>query len=235
MGTLRKSFNQLVGTMQKYSLYELDDEVGRDLDSLSNLISEIEKRMICVLNTSSEINDAISGYTERVDNDVAFVMSVNDHDSILRGARDIDVALDLNDSECIENNWYELFVVKEELSSGGIPYKTCDECNIKEEETVMTKMENGVHLCCDCKEPPTYQCSKPETFDKVNEVIQTLKTLDHGNCVDGETMLHILEQIGMTDQMLRQLIMSNPESDTKDLLAEKIEISNNSVRGLIEK
>jgi hypothetical protein len=35
--------------------------------------------------------------------------------------------------------------------------------------------------------------------------------------------------------MLRQLIMSNPESDTKDLLAEKIEISNNSVRGLIEK
>ena len=52
--------------------------------------------------------------------------------------------------------------------------------------------------------------------------------------VDGETMQYILERIGMSDQMLRQLIMSNPESDTKDLLDEKIEISNKSVRGCIE-
>jgi hypothetical protein len=39
--------------------------------------------------------------------------------------------------------------------------------------------------------------------------------------VDGETMEYILEQVGMTDQMLRQLIMNNPESETKDLLEEK--------------
>lgn len=40
--------------------------------------------------------------------------------------------------------------------------------------------------------------------------------------VDGETMEYILEKTGMTDQMLRQLIMNNPESETKDYLEEKI-------------
>ena len=84
------------------------------------------------------------------------------------------------------------------------------------------------------EEPPTYQCTNPETLDKVNEVIKTLKTLDNGDCVDGETMQYILERIGMTDQMLRQLVMSNPESDTKDLLEEKRELNNKSVRGCIE-
>jgi len=56
---------------------------------------------------------------------------------------------------------------------------------------------------------------------KVEDIIEELKFLD----IDGETMQYILEKVGMTDQMLRQLIMSNPESDTKDLLEEKIKLS----------
>jgi len=57
---------------------------------------------------------------------------------------------------------------------------------------------------------------------KVEDIIEELKFLD----IDGETMQYILEKVGMTDQMLRQLIMSNPESDTKDILEEKIELTN---------
>lgn len=53
---------------------------------------------------------------------------------------------------------------------------------------------------------------------KIEDIIQELKFLD----VDGETMQYILEKVGMEDQMLRQLIMSNPESDIKDLLEEKL-------------
>ena len=56
----------------------------------------------------------------------------------------------------------------------------------------------------------------------VNTAIALLKGIN----VDGETMEYVLEQIGMTDQMLRQLIMSNPESDTKDILDEKIYLTN---------
>jgi hypothetical protein len=61
--------------------------------------------------------------------------------------------------------------------------------------------------------------------DKVEEVIEILKTFNNGGGVDGETMQYILERIGMTDQMLRQLIMSNPYTDTTDLLFEKTQIS----------
>jgi hypothetical protein len=55
----------------------------------------------------------------------------------------------------------------------------------------------------------------------VETIIDMLKHID----VDGETMQHIIEEVGMNDQMLRQLIMSNPESETKDYLEEKITLS----------
>ena len=56
---------------------------------------------------------------------------------------------------------------------------------------------------------PTYQCENKDTFDKVKQVIQLLKTLDNGDCVDGETMQYILEQVGMENQMLNQLITNS--------------------------
>jgi hypothetical protein len=57
-------------------------------------------------------------------------------------------------------------------------------------------------------------------------VVETvIDMLNHIN-VDGETMHYIIEQVGMNDQVLRQLIMNNPESDIKDLLEEKIDLSN---------
>ena len=64
---------------------------------------------------------------------------------------------------------------------------------------------------------------------RMNFIIQTLKEMK----VDVDKMQYIIEQVGMNDQMLRQLIMSNPESDVKDLLNEKIELNNNSVIGRI--
>lgn len=56
----------------------------------------------------------------------------------------------------------------------------------------------------------------------VNTAIDLLKSVN----IDGETMEYILEELGMTDQMLRQLIIGNPESDTKDILDEKISLTN---------
>ena len=194
---MRAEFNTLVETLKRWDLYQIGDEVDMDLKSLEDKITEVEKRMECIEKCAEEINSAIGRYTERVDNNEVFVMNVNDHDSIMRGSHDIEIALDLNDKEVIENNWYGLFVE---------PKKD---------------------------EPPTYQSSEPETFDKVKQVIEILKTLHNGDCVDGETMQYILERIGMSDQMLRQLIMSNPESDTRELLIEKTEL-NKSVRGCIE-
>jgi len=59
----------------------------------------------------------------------------------------------------------------------------------------------------------------------VEEIIAMLKHMD----VDGETLQYIIEKVGMTDQMLRQLVMNNPYSDTSDLLEEKVEQDNKLV------
>ncbi len=59
-----------------------------------------------------------------------------------------------------------------------------------------------------------------EKFVIVQDIINQLKLME----VDGETMQYILEQVGMDDQMHRQLIMSKPVA-TIDLLIEKIKES----------
>jgi hypothetical protein len=56
---------------------------------------------------------------------------------------------------------------------------------------------------------------------KTEQIINTLREID----VDGETMQYIIESIGMNDQMLRQLVMTNPYTDTLDLLKEKVRLS----------
>ena len=56
--------------------------------------------------------------------------------------------------------------------------------------------------------------------EKISTIIELCKDID----IDGETMEYILEKVAMTDQMLRQLVMNNPQSNTIDLLNEKIEV-----------
>ena len=82
---------------------------------------------------------------------------------------------------------------------------------------------------------PTELCKTPQTNEFVKDIIAKLKVID----VDGETMQYIIEQVGMNDQMLRQLIMSNPHTDTTDILEERRILSNRGelykkTRGCIE-
>jgi len=52
----------------------------------------------------------------------------------------------------------------------------------------------------------------------VNEAIENFKRID----IDGETMQYIIEKLGMDDQMLRQLVMTKPKTQTEELLNEKM-------------
>tara|TARA_R110000803_G_scaffold202103_2_gene267086 strand:+ start:467 stop:670 length:204 start_codon:yes stop_codon:yes gene_type:complete len=54
----------------------------------------------------------------------------------------------------------------------------------------------------------------------VNEAIENFKRID----IDGETMQYIIEKLGMDNQILRQLVMIKPKSQTEELLNEKIEM-----------
>jgi len=54
------------------------------------------------------------------------------------------------------------------------------------------------------KEEGSYLMKDPAIRQKVEMVIKTLKDIE----VDGETMQHILEKVGMHEQMLHQLTSS---------------------------
>ena len=95
-------------------------------------------------------------------------------------------------------------------------------------DTALTNL-NNIEIACDLNSDEClgwgYYNSK-----EINDIIERLKAID----VDGEQMEFILEKVGMTDQMHRQLIMNNPESDTKDLLEEKIGFSILGLQNLVK-
>jgi hypothetical protein len=52
---------------------------------------------------------------------------------------------------------------------------------------------------------------------KVEEVISMLRHME----IDGETMQHIIESVGLEDQMTRQLVMISDINYLNDLIEEK--------------
>jgi hypothetical protein len=54
----------------------------------------------------------------------------------------------------------------------------------------------------------------------VNRVINILREIE----VDGETMQYIIEKVGMSDQMLRQLVMSQPIGEVEYMFEERKEL-----------
>ena len=54
----------------------------------------------------------------------------------------------------------------------------------------------------------------------VESIISTLKHMD----VDGETMEHIIKEVGMVDQMTRQLLMTTTPDDLEYYLSERYEL-----------
>jgi hypothetical protein len=59
-----------------------------------------------------------------------------------------------------------------------------------------------------------------ESLSTVDVVITYLKAMD----VDGDTMEYIIKEVGMKEQMLRQLIMSSPVRSTRDLFEERVSL-----------
>jgi hypothetical protein len=124
---MRKEFDNLVMYLQQepYS-----NEIALAIRSLEKKIDEVEKRMICAVRSAEEINKSIAEYTEKVDKQESFVMSVNSHDEIQNCSNDVTIALDLNEDMCIKDNWYNLFGSKTELQPiavGNVEYEFPEE------------------------------------------------------------------------------------------------------------
>jgi hypothetical protein len=60
--------------------------------------------------------------------------------------------------------------------------------------------------------------------ERISQAIGILKNLTwKGDSVDGETMQYILKEVGMEDQMLRQLVMSQPIEEVRYMIEEREE------------
>jgi hypothetical protein len=70
----------------------------------------------------------------------------------------------------------------------------------------------------------------PYIKERIDQVIGILKNLTwNDNSVDGETMQYILKEVGMEDQMLRQLMMSQPVEEVRYMLEEREEFEDNNI------
>lgn len=251
MKNLRGTFDNLVSTMKRYDLYQKDDEVGMELNELSNLIDEVEKRMECVKRTNVDSHEILFTNLVKLEESIGY-----DNVVILqRSVTDINIVLDLNDSEPIENNWYSLFEEPKITQLANQTDISVDDVfnvamglgmnpSIEEIKEVLkyynSEADNDPtatweliveNLLYNCVAPsnqtiedkvevvPTFLCHSDDIHNVVKDVISKLKDIQ----VDGETMHYILEQVGMEEQMLRQLVMKADFKDTKDLLREKFE------------
>jgi len=120
---MRAEFNNLVKLLQQkpYS-----NDIAIAIQKLENKIDEVQKRLECIDRMANDIILAISNYTESVDKVEPFIMTVDNHDMVLRGANDILIVADLDDNMCVVDNWYKLFSEKEELKPievGNIEYE----------------------------------------------------------------------------------------------------------------
>ena len=284
---MRNEFNNLVETLKTWDLYQVGDEVDIAISELESKITEIEKRIECVKRTNVDSHEILFTNQVKLEESIGY-----DNVEILqRSVTDINIAIDLNDSEPLISNWYSLFEVKEvedkfkprsvaeyvatlpkeepkvlipkdsivEWSETRKYYRASVGAKARVTEDYTTEhesddkciqvewldekasgqgnggyfrdmfKENFVQLEWLDEKPsvPTFLCYSDDNHNIVKDIIAKLKLID----VDGETMQYILEQVGMEDQMLRQLIMSSTESNTKDLLEERRILSN---RGCIE-
>jgi len=124
---MKKEFNELVSTLKRWDLYHKNDEVYIALTDLEKKIDEVMKRIDCAVRSNQDSNLIVMQFVDgfQDEGDTQQTLSDVDFETLQRSVYDVDVALNLNDTECIDNNWYELFEPKEELKPiavGNIEY-----------------------------------------------------------------------------------------------------------------
>ena len=82
-----------------------------------DLSDEEDKRRECVIRTNKDSIKIITQFAIPFEEHGALeqVLHYGDYEDLLRGIYDVDIALNLEDTECIDNNWYQLFEPKKEI------------------------------------------------------------------------------------------------------------------------
>jgi len=230
-----------------------DQNGNENFTSLNQKIKLIEKRIECAVRSAADIKEAILKYDR-----ITPKINVSDFDTILGSADDVIIALNMDDIIPVEDNWYHLFDTysfesswgtiicddegyilnidgSEEINGEPNYLFQIERINLEEWKAFLSRNKVKVPDSGDILEvgffkkdgsynSPDFSWRNTHYITNVEEIIDKLKSME----VDGETMEYIINEVGMNQQMLRQLVMNNPETDTKDLLEEKISLNEKS-------
>ena len=165
---------------------EENNRVEKQWYSDLDLSDEEDKRRECVIRTNKDNIDIINKFSIPFEEHGALeqVLHYGDYEDLLRGIFDVEIALNLEDTECIDNNWYQLF-------------------EPKKEDKFKPRSVSEYVATLPMEEPPTELCRITQTHEFVKDIIAKLKMID----IDGETMQYILKEVGMEEQMFKQLVM----------------------------
>ena len=124
---MRKEFDNLVMYLQQepYS-----NEIAMAIQELESKIDEVEKRMHIATVCAKDVKKVLGKFTESVDQGIPFIMKVNEHDSIITRADDIEILMDLKDNMCVVDNWHNLFCEDKEpspIAVGKVEYEFPEE------------------------------------------------------------------------------------------------------------
>lgn len=114
-------------------------------------------------------------------------------------------------------------MVEEEVDEETHPIVGCGMCGhpqvVLEENIEVGENGHQVVRCDECQgatdiDAPTMLCADPKKHEIVNNIISQLNAIE----VDGETMEYILKQVGMDQQMLKQLFAQTMNDEVDYLL-----------------
>lgn len=150
------------------------DNVMYFLDELEEKITEVEKRIQCTIKISKEVQNIVHDFTEAVDKGEKVLISTPSHDRMMFGLYDIIKVLDLNNNDCIKQNWYEMFPPKELK-------------NISKEDFIIWDKENNV---------------PKEKLDIVYHYTTLVELLNDGFKLDANEEIKSVKELPMKWQML---------------------------------
>ena len=106
---LSKTFEELVNTLDKYCLYQQDDEVADDIRTMRAVIVEVNKRLTVINTMANYVSNLITVYQDAVDSKNPFTMDVNHYDRVLNLGMEMITLTDLDNNQAVEENWENVF------------------------------------------------------------------------------------------------------------------------------
>jgi hypothetical protein len=219
---MRKEFNELKQVLFVGNTYDPNgndnwSEVATLLTNLENKIDEVEKRMHIATVCAKDVKKVLGKFTESVDQEIPFIMKVNEHDSIITRADDIEILMDLKDNMCVVDNWHNLFCEDKEpspIAVGKVEYEF-------PEEVYTIGNADNTEIICDVYESTFNKLLDLEMIICENEVKFIFGKTDYILVDNSFTKLVVAKQIDLSKVPIKREVFMTFESSWGEITCDK--------------